>query len=570
MHQQPDHPVAKVCGADVELGNFILFDDRVQRTGSVAAQILLSHVAGIPHAAQANTFSDNVQDWGRKFLAANGGCVYIDLDHLELCIPEVQSAYDFVAAFHAMLVLARQAMDAANAHAPKGARLQVLVNNSDGLGNSYGSHLNFLLARRTWENIFHRKPHYLAYLASYQVSSIVVTGQGKVGAENGAPAVDYQLSQRTDFDMTVTGVQTTYDRPLVNARDEPLCGTGWSQTSRGRSKTGLARLHCIFYDSNLCHVANLLKCGMMQIVLAMLEAEWINPVLILEDPLETAVRFSHDPMLRARTRMASGKRWTAVELQRRFLDEARRFHAQGGCEGVVPRAGEILDLQADTLEKLHAGDLDAVAGRLDWVLKLQILRRVMAGRKNLNWQSPEIKHLDHLYSSLDTDGLYWTCDQAGSIEHVVTPGDIERLLHQPPEDTRAYTRAMLLRLAGRERISRVDWDSIGFKLPGRRGWPRYRWLNLPDPLGLTKAETSHLFDGDKTLNDVLDALTETDSAAHGDEDVSTASAEQPCEAAALMLPAPQAATASATHVSQTHVATCQQPQQEGEPDDETS
>ena len=36
----------------------------------------------------------------------------------------------------------------------------------------------------------------------------------------------------------------------------------------------------------------------------------------------------------------------------------------------MPRAGEILALWADTLDKLGAGDLDALTGRLDWVLKL--------------------------------------------------------------------------------------------------------------------------------------------------------------------------------------------------------
>ena len=115
-------------------------------------------------------------------------------------------------------------MDRANAKARHG-RIQVLVNNSDGLGNSYGSHLNFLLSRDAWENIFHRKPHQLAYLASYQASSIVVAGQGKVGAENDAPAAAYQISQRADFFETLTGGQTTFDRPLVNSRDEALCAT---------------------------------------------------------------------------------------------------------------------------------------------------------------------------------------------------------------------------------------------------------------------------------------------------------------------------------------------------------
>ena len=125
-----------------------------------------------------------------------------------VCIPEVLSAYDHVAAWHAMLRVARDALDAANARQPPDARIQVLVNNSDGSSNSYGSHLNFLLTRQAWDDMFRRKLHQLLYLAAYQASSIVFTGQGKVGAENGAPRVRYQLSQRADFLERLVGTQT--------------------------------------------------------------------------------------------------------------------------------------------------------------------------------------------------------------------------------------------------------------------------------------------------------------------------------------------------------------------------
>ena len=261
----------------------------------------------------------------------------------------------------------------------------------------------------------------------------------------------------------MTGTQTTFDRPLVNSRDEALCGTPVYQGSAGWKQPDFARLHCIFYDSNLCHVACLLKVGVMQIVLAMLEADCVNPALILDDPLEAVVRFSHDPSLQARARMASGKNLTAVELQLLFLEEAEKFCARGGCDQVVPHAGEILALYADTLQKLHQGDLDAVAGRLDWVLKLRILERAMAQRPSLGWDSPELKLLDHLYSSLDpSEGLYWIYEQAGATERIASAAQIERFIHEPPEDTRAFSRAMLLRLAEPEpdRPRRLGFDPV--------------------------------------------------------------------------------------------------------------
>ena len=165
---------------------------------------------------------------------------------------------------------------------PPGQRIHVLVNNSDGLGHSYGAHLNFLIHRKTFENLFQRKMHFMLWLASYQVSSIVITGQGKVGSENNRDPVEFQLSQRADFFEMLTGLQTTHHRPLINERDEPLCGPLWRNGSADRP---WARLHVIFYDANLSHVACYLKFGILQIILAMIAAGRVNPRLILEDPV---------------------------------------------------------------------------------------------------------------------------------------------------------------------------------------------------------------------------------------------------------------------------------------------
>ena len=413
----------KLCGLDSELGNALFglegleglegFErfERAGGTGYEASRALIREFDGLPGDARdvdcaggvsewsggyraagatAAPRSYDPQDWNRRFLPANGGCAYIDLDHLELCIPEVLGAHDHVAAWHAMLRLARAALARANAKLPPGQVIRVLVNNSDGGGHSYGSHLNFMVTRRSWDNIFDRRLHHLLYLAAFQVSSIVFTGQGKVGSENGAPPVDFQLSQRADFFERLIGAQTTYLRPIVNSRDEPLCG-------RRNDNPNAARLHVIFFDNTLSHAATLLKVGVMQIVLAMIEAEQVATRLILDDPLAAVVRWSHDPGLTARARLGSGRELTAVELQLEFLAEARRFAARGGCDGIVPRAGEILALWEDTLGKLQAGDLPALASRLDWVLKRSLIERAMRRRPELGWRDPEIKHLDLVY-----------------------------------------------------------------------------------------------------------------------------------------------------------------------------
>ena len=168
----------------MELGNFIAGRQFDRGTGAAASQALLDEIPGLPQREMWRSgYGYNAQDRGRRFLLENGGCFYIDLDHLELAVPEVLSAYDHTACFHAMLRMARRAQLAANAKLLEGERIQVLVNNTDGQGNSYGSHLDFLISRRAWNNIFQWKLQQMLFMAAYQTSSIVITGQGKVGAE---------------------------------------------------------------------------------------------------------------------------------------------------------------------------------------------------------------------------------------------------------------------------------------------------------------------------------------------------------------------------------------------------
>ncbi len=525
----------KVCGADVELGNFILGGDEPWSTANEASRALLREIDGLPLPPPSSGYGlgwtnpnpsagcglqgcdrtastsgrgngsacgyYNPQEWGRKFLPSTGGCVYIDLEHLEICQSEVTSAFDHVAAWHAMLRIARRALRAANRAQPPNRRIQVLVNNSDGLNNSYGSHLNFLITRRAWDNMFLKKMHQLLFLATYQVSSIIFSGQGKVGSENGAPPAPYQLSQRADFFETLIGPQTTFNRPIVNSRDETLCGRGQN------SAAGCARLHVIFFDSTLAHVTSLLKVGVTQIILSMIEAECVNLDLLLDDPVDALTRYSHDPTLQARAMTISGRHLTALDVQSMYLEEASRFVARGGCEEIVPRAGEILLLWEDTLEKLRKRDFSALSRRLDWVLKLQIIARAMEQQPGLAWDSPQTRYLDQLYSSLDDgEGLYWAYERNGFVERAVSEEQIERFVEEPPEDTRAWTRAMLLRHARPEDVEEVDWDSIRFNIRRRSYWPIRRTLDFVHPLGHGKAAAEHCFRDAESFEEILDAL----------------------------------------------------------------
>lgn len=531
-HRAMRRMLPKLCGADIELGNFILGDPESFSTGYEASRALLREIDGLSDEeayadddANSDLSGDGEvdgeadekeeddkdtdkpsgfysQDWGRKWLSSNGGCVYVDLNHLELCIGEVLSAYDHVASWHAMLRIARRALRRANAKLSPGKKIVVLVNNSDGLGNSYGSHVNFALSRRAWVNMFSRRLHHLMYLASYQASSIIFTGQGKVGSENSQPIVPYQIASRADHFEELAAYQTTHSRPLCNKRDEPLTGSFSSPYSNIR------RYHCIFYDNTLSYASCLLKVGVMQMVLAAnIEMERIDPRLILEDPVHATIAFSHDPELKTRVRAADGNQYTAAEHQLLLLEEIRGPVEQGLLDTIVPHARRIFSLYEDTLEKLHDGDFAALEGRLDWVLKKRILEQAISENARLSWESPEIKHLDHMYSSLDPDdGLFWAYDRAGLVEQHVSGDHIRRLTTEPPHDTRAWTRAMLLRKAKPGQVQSVDWDSISFKTRDAGYWSRYTKVKLSNPFDSTEAQMRGLMHESMSLEDVLSAL----------------------------------------------------------------
>jgi proteasome accessory factor A len=500
--------VPKILGADVELSNFVLGMPAAEGTGRLASRRLLAAIPGISSGVVAGPQGI---DWGRKYLPSNGGCCYIDSDHLEIALSETRSAFDHVAYWRAMLQVARDAMHQASADLPDGCRLQVLANNSDGQGNSYGSHVSVLLTRDAWDTIFCRRAHYLAYLAAFQISSIVLTGQGKVGAERGRAGVDFQLSQRADFFETLVSLDTMHFRGVVNSRDEPLCGPG-----RLAAQPPLARLHVIFYDSTLCQIATVLRAGLLQMVVAMIEAGFVNPNLALDDPLDALHAFSRSPDLTAEARLVNGLRRRAVDLQWGFLSEATRFASRGGFAGVVPDVPRLLGLWEGTLAMLDGRDFDALSRRLDWVLKQRLLGGVLDRRPDLTWQSPALRHLDQLYASVDEhDSPFWALERSGHVDQVVDAAAVARAAAQPPDDTRAWTRAHLLRAAGGEQIDLVDWDRVRVSLPAPQApfW-RTRTASLPLPHGHTRADNErHFVESSAPLAAILDELAAGEAAA---------------------------------------------------------
>ncbi|HSG78147.1 MAG TPA: proteasome accessory factor PafA2 family protein, partial [Acidimicrobiia bacterium] len=228
----------------------------------------------------------------------NGARLYVDHAHPEYSTPECYDPLEAALYDKAGEVVMARASQAALPHLDQGQQILVHKNNSDGKGNSYGAHENYLVSRTVPFGDLVR--HLLGFFVSRQI----ITGSGKVGSENGRPHVDYQITQRADFFEEEVGLETTLKRPIVNTRDEP-------HAEPGRYR----RLHVIIGDANLSEVQIYVKLGMTALFLSALEAGALGQPVALSDPVESVWRVSHDTELRYGIPLDDGSRGSALDLQ---------------------------------------------------------------------------------------------------------------------------------------------------------------------------------------------------------------------------------------------------------------
>jgi proteasome accessory factor A len=368
----------------------------------------------------------------------NGGRLYVDGAHPEYSTPETTTARDLVLYEKAGERLVDRCREAANRMLPPHQQLLLYKNNSDGKGNSYGYHENYLMARHVpFEAL-------VETLTAFLVTRQVFAGAGKVGAENGADPCRYQISQRADFFESLIGLDTMAKRPIINTRDEPHA-----------DEERFRRLHVIVGDSNMAEVATYLKVGTTAAVLAMLEDGAFRQDCVLEDPVRAIKEISHDPTCRRTVRLRRGGERTALELQREYLEAVAAYYA------TTEQPPEVTDLLTrwDRVLGQLATDPRQCARELDWVCKWELLEAYRT-RKGLAFDDQRLSMLDLQYHDVRRDrGLYFHLEQEGYVERLLTDEEIGRALRMPPADTRAYFRGMCLQKFP-EQVYGASWSSV--------------------------------------------------------------------------------------------------------------
>ena len=435
--------------------------------------------------ADASQLTD--EDLGlANVILPNGARLYVDHAHPEYSTPEVTNPRDAVLWDRAGVNVMNAAADAAAA-SPGGERILLYKNNTDNKGASYGCHENYLMRRTTpFADV-------VRHLTPFFISRQVFTGAGRLGIGQEGQTSAFQLSQRADFFEVEVGLETTLKRPIINTRDEPHA-----------DPEKYRRLHVIVGDANMSDTATFLKMGTTAIVLAMIEDGYLDTFDAMPvDPVREMHQVSHDTTLTHVIDVSRGRRWTAIDMQRAFLENAWNYCQSRSDADFDEQTKEVLTLWGDHLDRLD-NDRMSVASTIDWVAKLSLLEGYVR-RDGLAWDDPRLHLVDLQYADIRSDkGLAARLEQRGRLVRMFDDDEIDRARQQPPHDTRAYFRGECVRRYP-ESIAAASWDSVVFDIPQRESLLRVPTL---EPTRGTHGHVSHILDASPDAASLIDALTD--------------------------------------------------------------
>lgn len=382
----------------------------------------------------------------------NGGRLYVDRGgHPEYATPECNRVADLlaheIAGDRLVWELARRLNTDGGPHTA--GRLHLYKNNVDVYGHTYGGHENYLVTPRGLDTIGHLLP--------FLVTRQIFAGAGKVMLRPHDGKFGYQLSQRADFFDRTSSDRTSEVRGIINIRKREIARKGQNR-----------RLHMIIGDSNMAHCSIGLKVGTMLLMLPLVESGALDGDFELLSPVKALNAVSRDlqAKIEARHQGRYGA-YSALEIQGICLEKALRFYAANppGAE-----QAQWLNLWQTVLHGLQAVDVcqpkmvlqrddGDLKRKIDWMLKLWLLDRSRA----MGADDYQLKKLDLTYHDLDPGtGLYQRCLALDLVDRMLDDKDIEAARINPPRDTRARIRGLIVQHTFGKKVDVhiKDWEHI--------------------------------------------------------------------------------------------------------------
>ena len=427
----------RVMGVETEFGVAAYDGSRQVLTPEEVARYLFRSV--VAQHRSSNVFT------------ANASRLYLDVgSHPEYATAECDSlsqllAYDKAGEriFHQL----SQQCDEALRNDGFAGSTYLFKNNVDSRGNSYGAHENYLISRELALKSFGQQ------LLPFLITRQLICGAGKIAGDK------FVISQRADQVWEGVSSATTRTRPIINTRDEPH---GDSHRFR--------RMHVIVGDSNMSEPTFALKVGSMLLVIEMLEAGFDLPDMELADPIAHIRDIAADPTGAIELTLAAGGTVTALEVQQRTLDAAKRWLEQRPDEGTPnEEMARVVDLWARVLDAIATQDFSGVDTEIDWVIKRKLLTQ-FKNRLGCGWDHPKLAQIDLTYHDINPErGLFYLLERKGLAARWIEDAAIEEAVAKPPATTRAAIRGEFLS-AVRERglAHNVDWVHLKVNRPEPR------------------------------------------------------------------------------------------------------
>ncbi|MCI1868083.1 depupylase/deamidase Dop [Bifidobacterium crudilactis] len=452
-----------VQGASTDISSHIRWDYRQEDPINDARGTRLERASARP-----DMLTDTPSWHITNVIASNGGRIYVDHAHPEYSAPESADPFEAVKYDAAGDLLMHDAAERASRLI--GKHILLHRNNVDGKGASWGTHESYRSLRAVPFAVVSQM------MTAHFVTRQLYTGSGRVGIGERGESAGYQLSQRADYIHTRIGLQTTFDRPIVNTRDE------------SHDTEAYRRLHVIVGDANRMQVPQLLKLGTTSMLLWLTEharesgvhLEGLLEELTLADPVKALHQVSHDLTLGVRLSMESGEELTAMQIQTRlFRAVAEAGSTVHGCDEqgqviwpdeATTRIMAMWKRAIEDLRKLAESDdetrleMSDQSSRFEWLFKWQIvegLRRRYHPESGMSdaasWADPRLRAVDLSWARLDGRSIF---DRIRTrVDAPIGDAAIHDACRTPPNDTRAWLRAELLERFPQEIVA-MSWSSI--------------------------------------------------------------------------------------------------------------
>jgi proteasome accessory factor A len=331
--------------------------------------------------------------------------------------------------------------------------------------------------------------HHRQILTPFLASRAVIGGAGMIDSDG-----RFHLADKAEAVNCLTGFGGFLDdRPLFSFGHffKAMAFQAWASASDYISLfKRRQRLQICLGDSNMCEEAEYLRIGVTMLLLDAIESNSLPPPPRLRRPIQAIRQISGDPTLTARVRLSGGREWTALQLQRYYLNAVRQFvdsrpDAPEEALDIFRRWEEVLDTLEEAVEyssyrkdtssaREGARDVDdslavsrddrddapsplaTLIGRLDWVTKKFLLEEAGEGAP---WEAR--KKIDLRYHELSASGYFSQLAEAGQAVRIITDEELERAVRNPPSGTPASARGRYIREFAEGSLPlRVNWNSI--------------------------------------------------------------------------------------------------------------